>query len=191
MKTVDLICAALVLVWLAAMLALTVGVAGAGAAAWVQAIGSVLAIFAAIWIDQGAARRASASIDAARQDRMTAVADRVADWQRAVRDSVEALENISRAAPVHGDPNQFEPEDLARIVGNQEGLLTVMLAFEPPNPSLGWVMIAVRTELGAAATAIRNFKRGSITAHLDMPIALQLAATAARAALNEYQGGVH
>jgi hypothetical protein len=57
--------------------------------AWVQAVGSVVAIIAAIWIDQGAARRL-------RQDRREAARDMRVARIEAVRNAIAAVEGCAR-----------------------------------------------------------------------------------------------
>lgn len=158
--------------------------------AWVQAVGSVVAIVAAIIIDRGSARRAERQIEAGRQDALTAHSELVGDWQRAIEDAVELLENLRNGAPRHIQPDFVEKEEWARRVRNMRGAINLYLTGTPPNPRLAWLMVAVHSELDAAGRAIEAFDRTEAGAALTLHLALGSAARVARTCLEEYRGGI-
>lgn len=195
MKTLtgDLICAGLAFCWLAALAAVTFsGEGGDNAAAWVQAVGSVLAILAAIWIDQGAARRAERAIEAARQDRLTIISEAVGEWRTAFFDSVRSLQNLSNLAPlvVHPDTIDEHRADWLAIVANQRRRLDVYLTTPPPNPSLAWAAVAVQTELMAVEDALERFDRNRGATIEVVARTIQRAAQRSRQIEAEYRGEV-
>ncbi|MEJ6789134.1 hypothetical protein BrevBR_06245 [Brevundimonas sp. BR2-1] len=125
-------------------------------AAWAQGLGTVLAIVAAIIIDMGAARRSERQIEAARQDLVTAHAERVGDWQRAFADALKIMGNARRLAeyPIDG----IDGARLSRLLRNTAGMLDTYLAQPPPNPSLSFLLIAARTEFDMPRPALESFQ---------------------------------
>jgi len=134
----------------------TDGVYGQTVAAWFQAVGSIAAIGAAIWISHGEARRAEAAAEAARMRDLAIHAEAVGDWRQAFADSLQAMENARRLAerPVDG----IDGYRLIRLLKNTKGMIETYLALPPPNPSLSFLLIAARMEVDAPMPALESFQ---------------------------------
>lgn len=101
-------------------------------AAWVQGVGTVAAVIAAIVIDQGEARRQRAAVQQAQLQRFL-------DWESTVRWVAEELRRLSaldaatNPAPLIVDQVQTDLSAMARA-------LTMYAHSEPPSPELGLAM---------------------------------------------------
>ncbi|MBX9707887.1 MAG: hypothetical protein K2X61_08155 [Caulobacteraceae bacterium] len=130
-------------------ISVTFGGGGVDWPAWVQAVGSVVAIAAAIVIDQGSARRALEA------ERRRAEAYK-ADWERCLSDVVEMVSNAVRLAerkPGHATRVDFP----TRLLKNAMELIDVYLRQPPPDPRLAFALAAAKTHLEVPAALIRAY----------------------------------
>jgi len=180
------------LIWLLALPSV-VGFADGhnGVAAWVQAVGSVLAIVAAIWIDRGSARRAREATDALRNADVAAHAERVGEWQRALDAGLAALEEASNRPgriAIHSlHPDNVDKDALRRITENASSMMDIYLSKEPPNPHLGLAVAAMRNELRAMTNTLNAWKRDYVTAHL-LAVDLDVHVEAGQEIIRRYRG---
>lgn len=120
--------------------------------AWVQAIGSIVAIFAsaalAIAIDQGAARRAESH-----ERRLRAQA--VRDWESCLTEVVQLLKNASQLAN-ESRSDALDDKFPARLVDNAIMMIDAYLRLPPPNPNLAFVLAAARSFIELPRDAIRK-----------------------------------
>ena len=118
--------------------------------AWVQAVGSIIAIIAsatmAIVIDQGSARRAAAQ-EKRRHD------DAVTDWRKMSVDTVVLLRSIRRS--VDGNATD-EWQSLEREIKTQRIILGMYLRERPPHPGVGWLLVSLSTCLDTIAPAVND-----------------------------------
>lgn len=107
--------------------------------AWVQAIGSVIAIFAAIIIDRGSARRAL------RADERRAAAAKL-DWEAALMAAQRIFGNLHLSLGLVSRPDMDEVE-VQRLIGNAARLLESYIRTSPPNADLALYMAAARQQI--------------------------------------------
>ncbi|MDQ1191634.1 hypothetical protein QE419_000400 [Brevundimonas vesicularis] len=180
------------LIWLLALPAV-VGFADShnGVAAWVQAVGSVVAIVAAIWIDRGSARRAREATEALRNAEVAAHAERVGEWRRVLDAGFSALEEASnrpgRTDKLSLHPDNVDKDALRRIIENASSMMDIYLSNEPPNPHLGLAVAAMRNELRAMTGTLKSWKRDDVTAHL-LAVDFDVHVDAGREILRRYRG---
>lgn len=117
-------------------------------AAWIQAIGSIAAILAAVWIDRGSARRA-AEQEAGRQ------AAAIADWTRLSIDTLEVLRETYRFVD-NGTTGQAEWLERGGLVSNQKTIVGMYLRDQPPSPATGWLLVSLSTRLDSVAWAFNE-----------------------------------
>lgn len=117
-------------------------------AAWVQAIGSVAAIGAAIWIDRGSERRLLAQEGRAR-------ARAVEDWEACLGRVLKLAENAERIAS-QGDGQTFDDTIPARLIDNAIMMIDTYLRQPPPSPQLAFALAAARSYLKVPRDVIRH-----------------------------------
>lgn len=126
-------------------------------AAWVQSIGSVVAIAAAIWIDQGTARRAR---DAERRVREQAARD----WEQCLTDVVQL--GVNSAALAERQPiGELRNPQIKRLIDNAIMMVDTYLRQPPPNTRLAFALASARSHLEVPSQELAshhalNRKRG-------------------------------
>ena len=130
---------------------ITVEINGAGVdwPAWVQAIGSIAAIVAAVLIDRGLSRRAE-------KTRKAEHVARIAEWRSVLDEVVRAL-GTAESEFRRLDLENADLGPSVRELANAQRLVDLYLAQEPPNPRVGRAMVQMRTELDAPLQHIRDF----------------------------------
>lgn len=108
--------------------------------AWVQAVGSVLAIIAAIWIDHGAGRRTREAKDSEKLQT-------VRDWESALSETRNLVSNASRIASdeLGGELSPQALRTIDRLVDNAITMLDVYLRQPPPSARLVFTLSAARS----------------------------------------------
>lgn len=159
-------------------------------AAWVQAVGSILAIMAAIFIDQGAARRLNQQQDATRKAALAEHHQTILDWRRAAKDGLELVENISRMAPVDVHTDSIDKDGWFRSTLNMVGALDVYLKTPPPNPAVGWLVVAIRNDVDLLHRWIAAFNRETPRAAWMLHAHAAEIAANAREAFDQYEAGL-
>ncbi len=118
--------------------------------AWVQAIGSVIAIGAAIWIDRGSARRARDADD-------RRIASAKIDWEAALGSARAITRNVSISLGT-ASRTEMDEAEVARYIGNAVSILEAYLRTPPPDPDLALTLAAAREQLREPAAAISELR---------------------------------
>lgn len=119
-------------------------------AAWVQAIGSIAAIGAAVWIDQGQARRMLA------EDRRRR-SEAAADWENALEQAARLVRNAHRLAGAD-KKDEISEAFIARLIDNAGMMLDAYLRQPPPSPRLVFVLSAARSFVQLPENALRKWR---------------------------------
>jgi hypothetical protein len=135
--------------------------------AWVQAVGSIIAILAAIWIDNGAARRSKKAFERAILRDQINEAQRLSQWEEALKDAVESIEKVVELVTSPGRFNQlidhtpYDWQSILRALQNSKGTIEIYLREEPPSARIGRALVAVQTELVLPISVARDAGLGT------------------------------
>jgi hypothetical protein len=116
--------------------------------AWAQAVGSVVAIGAAIWIDQGAARRLQLQEKRAREQATS-------DWEACLSEVRKLAANADRIAG-NEQPDTFDDTLASRLIDNALMMIDAYLRQMPPSPKLAFALSAARSYLEVPRRDIRE-----------------------------------
>jgi hypothetical protein len=159
-------------------------------AAWVQAVGSVIAIAAAIWIDRGSARRQESANEAQQKAVLAEHAELVLNWQRSLRLAVEMLENLAGQYARGTVEERFDADAVRSRLFNMGASLDLYLRGPPPNPSLGLALVSARNLLSSAKANIDWYMVDRPNRFEPLLAKIAGDARSARDLLAQYEGGV-
>jgi hypothetical protein len=119
--------------------------------AWAQAIGSVAAIAAAIWIDQGSARRLrQAAVDRSEADRLA--------WLGAAEEASQLIGRAIEAARPQGHSMQeLFTSDAKRLAYNAQTAVGMYYVSQPPTPRVGSLVATASSFVTEACNALSDF----------------------------------
>ncbi len=158
-------------------------------AAWVQGVGSVLAIVAAILIERGAVRRAQAQERARQVERAIAEATKIVTWERSLENAAKILEAVAASVDKKALSGRINPSRLVRMLANMARTLDLYLAQDPPTPEIAYALVAARTEFDAPLSVLRDFalNPGDVVLAMEVEISTTEAASHARQVADEYR----
>jgi len=162
------------------------GAFGQSSAAWAQAVMSVGAILAAVFIDQGASRRD-------RRERQAA-ADRVrAARVKAVSTCMVVLDNAAKAVSERTPRRglRFEGLALEALEATRQTIDHYIARGSDDEPILVWMMIRARAELERAEQALRAARLATRAEQARLERATRAHAQAIREMLDELAAGLY
>lgn len=121
-------------------------------AAWIQAVGSVAAILAAIVIDQGSARR-----QLSQEERSRRIQKR--EWENCLREIETLTRNAARLLQREA-PGLVQNDQPRRLLDNAAGMIDVYLAHFPPSTDLAFALASARSHLNAPIRAAALYHDG-------------------------------
>lgn len=133
-------------------------------AAWVQAVFSVVAIWAAFMVAERGAREARTKADEERQDRFDAIAGAAVHAAKVLSSAADRMTPTS----FMGNPHELSRTSLASIQDAQRALAEIPIVTVPGGPNVIGDLMALRRQLAEAEPLLTSFARTSSDARHEL-----------------------